>query len=306
MSDTNNRVKNLTISNVLGEGFNLFFHNIKTISAPAFFYSLIFTVVVYIPMIILFMNIDQLENMDNMDNVPAFVFFMIVFIIIYVLIIVITFASTILLSIVQTIRSSEVYLKKEIRPILEVIKGERKIFLPFLALFILLGTLITIGMYLFIIPGVFLSLALLITIPIFILEKKSIIDSMKRSWTLTKGKRIDLFIIQLIYTFLLQAISGVIMIVPLAVVGIAMSTMGVALTEILDDPDIISTLYPIFFTAAMIPSILLTTISTSLTYGFTTAVYYNILKDSEGFATEHLAESFLADSSDQSKTKEEK
>ncbi|MEQ8578290.1 MAG: YciC family protein [Balneola sp.] len=54
-------------------------------------------------------------------------------------------------------------------------------------LFIVIYLSITIGFFLFIIPGIYIAIKLSFTPAIFILEKKDIFDSMKRSWEISKG-----------------------------------------------------------------------------------------------------------------------
>lgn len=80
---------------------------------------------------------------------------------------------------------------------------------------IVLGVLITLGMLigflLLVIPGVLIALGWFIAVPILIVEKKGIVDSISRSWELTKGYKrwILLFLIIItIFSFVISAILG--------------------------------------------------------------------------------------------------
>jgi len=62
----------------------------------------------------------------------------------------------------------------------------------------LVGLVIGLGTMCFFIPGVFLSVILALTIPVYIVERPGVVESMKRSAELTKGYRLSIFGLYLI------------------------------------------------------------------------------------------------------------
>ena len=87
----------------------------------------------------------------------------------------------------------------------------RKIFI-FLIAYILFGIIITIGTTLFIAPGIYLGLRLQFFYAFIVDDDAGIIDSFKRSWNITKGHSLKLFILFLI-TLLIYIISSIALII---------------------------------------------------------------------------------------------
>jgi len=77
----------------------------------------------------------------------------------------------------------------------------RKIF-SFLAGYILFTVITTIGFALFIVPGVYLFLRLQFFYASMVDEDAGLIASFKRSWTITKGRTLQLFVLALIQLLL--------------------------------------------------------------------------------------------------------
>jgi uncharacterized membrane protein len=80
----------------------------------------------------------------------------------------------------------------------------RKIFTFFVA-GIVFGLIITIGLVLLIIPGIYLALRLQFYLAAIVSEDAGIIDSLKRSWEITKGEELELLVLYLIEFLLVIA-----------------------------------------------------------------------------------------------------
>ena len=94
--------------------------------------------------------------------------------------------------------------------------------LSFLVAYIILGIIITIGVILFIAPGIYLGLRLQFFYAFMVDSDAGIIDSFKRSWNITKGHSLKLFILFLI-TLLISLVGcialfiGIFVAIPLTV-----------------------------------------------------------------------------------------
>ena len=86
---------------------------------------------------------------------------------------------------------------------------------------IAIGLAIGIGFILLIVPGLILLAMWSLTIPVAVLENKGLSDSVNRSAELTKGDRGRILLIYLLFLFLVWAISMVVNIPILALVGVA-------------------------------------------------------------------------------------
>jgi hypothetical protein len=72
-------------------------------------------------------------------------------------------------------------------------------FLPLLGLGILLGLAIGLGLILLIVPGVLLALAWCVAVPAYVVERPGIIASIQRSAELTRGSRLMIFVLFIVY-----------------------------------------------------------------------------------------------------------
>ena len=94
--------------------------------------------------------------------------------------------------------------------------------LRFLIAYIILGIIITVGVILFIAPGIYLGLRLQFFYAFMVDDDAGIIDSFKRSWNITKGHSLKLFILFLITLLLyiigcLALLIGIFVAIPLTV-----------------------------------------------------------------------------------------
>jgi hypothetical protein len=69
---------------------------------------------------------------------------------------------------------------------------------PIIGLAIVNAVLVGLGLMAFIIPGVYLALTLSLAVEVLIIEGKGITDSIKRSFFLTQGKKMEIFLFTLI------------------------------------------------------------------------------------------------------------
>ena len=80
----------------------------------------------------------------------------------------------------------------------ELLKSINPKLLPLLGLTIVVAILVSIGLVLFIVPGIILALVWFVAVPVLIIEDKGVFDSMSRSGELTKGNRWRIFGLMLV------------------------------------------------------------------------------------------------------------
>lgn len=68
---------------------------------------------------------------------------------------------------------------------------------------IVVGIMIGFASLFLLVPGIFLALAFALVIPVAVLEDSGMWDSISRSWELTKGSRLRILVIYILYFFLL-------------------------------------------------------------------------------------------------------
>lgn len=81
--------------------------------------------------------------------------------------------------------------------------------LPWIAIAsIAIPIFIGIGLVMCIIPGIYLWLALVVVVPVIVVEQANIVDAVRRSWELTKGQKLQIFLVYLMYGILLLVVWG--------------------------------------------------------------------------------------------------
>jgi len=91
-----------------------------------------------------------------------------------------------------------------------VTTGLRRFF-PLLAVGLLCYVMITLGVVLLVVPGVFLACALVAALPAVVVERPGVFGAIRRSFALTRGKRFAVFVALLVVfvvTFALTAFGG--------------------------------------------------------------------------------------------------
>jgi hypothetical protein len=81
--------------------------------------------------------------------------------------------------------------------------------LPVIGVALLTGLLVGIGTVLFIIPGIIVAVMLWVAIPVAVVERPGVIDSLKRSADLTKGYRWTIFGIVIVIDIILAVIGAI-------------------------------------------------------------------------------------------------
>lgn len=152
--------------------------------------------------------------------------------------------------------------------------------IPFIILTILVSIMIAAGFILLIIPGIILALALCVYQQIFVIEDKKITATIKRSFALTNKKKGKLFLIFLI-AFLVMIVISMIFALFIgggitAFVAVGTEAAALPLTSIIIMTVVMLPLYP-------------------LSFSMLNAIYYNLLKDKEGFHDETLADEFMSE-----------
>ena len=85
-----------------------------------------------------------------------------------------------------------------------------KLILPLIGLTILTGIAVVIGLVLLIVPGIIVYLALSVSVPVLVEERRGVIGSMERSAELTKGSRWRIFGLMLLYLIAYALIASAI------------------------------------------------------------------------------------------------
>jgi len=142
---------------------------------------------------------------------------------------------------------------------------------PLILLSVLSALISMAGFFLLFVPGVIISLGLSLSNEVFIIEKKGIMDSLKRSWNLTNRKKI--------YIFGIMALFGIITV-------IIMLGASKIIENIFTDAS--GNLKSIFSIIGLIESVLSAIISPFITCGMI-LVYFNLRIQKEGFTIDDLA-----------------
>ncbi|MBS0333416.1 MAG: glycerophosphoryl diester phosphodiesterase membrane domain-containing protein, partial [Proteobacteria bacterium] len=86
-------------------------------------------------------------------------------------------------------------------------------FLPLLAIGILMGIAICVGIVLLIVPGVMLALAWCVAVPVYVVEKPNLMDVFGRSAALTRGNRwriLGLFVLFIVAVLVVEIVFGIV------------------------------------------------------------------------------------------------
>jgi hypothetical protein len=141
---------------------------------------------------------------------------------------------------------------------------------------IVVGIGVVIGCFFLLIPGVFLALVLALVIPAAVLEGTGLVDSIARSWELTKGTRLRILVIYILYLFLLYAFILLWEIPVIAGIGVFASRHHAGLVPL--------------WTQIVIPicSFLSVSLATPLITIALSLVYYDQKIRREGFDLQHM------------------
>lgn len=140
-------------------------------------------------------------------------------------------------------------------------------FFPIAVASLLIGVGVGIGMMLLIIPGVILMCLWSVTIPACVVEKLGAVDSMKRSAALTKGYRWTIFGLFLITGIVTGALSTLLSILLLPLLGGSIIVYSVILSLVLAIPQ-------------------------TFQYVMAATIYYDLRAEKEGVSIDSLASVF--------------
>ena len=143
---------------------------------------------------------------------------------------------------------------------------------PIMGLAIIQAVVVTLGFMAMIIPGVYLALALSLAVEALIIERKGVIESMKRSFFLTRGKKLEIFFFTMVLTlvsFVLEKVLDFIF----SVVDQSQMAVNVETVNLL-------------FTQALLAP---------LTACIFILIYFNCRIEKERFDLEHMVEQFASD-----------
>lgn len=144
-------------------------------------------------------------------------------------------------------------------------------FLPLFLVALLSGIGISIGLLLFIVPGLFLICVWIVALPACIAEKLGAVDCLRRSWELTKGYRLTIL-----------GIMGVI-IVAVILAGAIVTFLAYALIAITDS-------FVLAVILAGLPSLALALVMSAVLSLISVVLYADLRGAKEGISKESLAE----------------
>lgn len=263
--------KNFTLGTLFGETFNLYFQNFLHLIIPAVIFFGASAVLVYLTYLQMFSSFNSSTYFG-----PANISLMISYFVVAIFFLPFYYYQ------IQV--ASNCYLNKNESPS-KLIQLGLKRFFPLLGMTFLYILGLLLGSLALIIPAYIIMIGWSLNSVVFVLEKKGASASLKRSWALTKGYKGKLFLIFIILFLIMYAVMIIAMILGreslLGLVSGFMENSGESFIPIVSLG--FSALYAIGY-------ILLFPLYTV----FLIVVYYNILKDKEGFATEQLAEEFMS------------
>ncbi|MCK5197853.1 MAG: hypothetical protein KAR21_05860 [Spirochaetales bacterium] len=257
--------KYLTVGRIFGETFNLYFNNFFLLCFPY--------VVVIFPFGLLNLIIRQGLTSEGFSVIGA-------------ILTVISYLLGFAVSFYVIILAANVYIdKKENRStILRKISG--RIFLFAVLNFVVLFGF-ALGFVLLLVPGILFITGMAVADIVFVVEKKGIKKSLKRSWALTKGYKGTIFLSSLLFYILMIGISF----------GLS-AIMGVNSNGLGSFVDILANMSERSLNLRSVISLLFNNIIAPTYTCISVVIFFNLLKEREGFETEHLADSFLENTND--------
>ena len=142
---------------------------------------------------------------------------------------------------------------------------------PIIGLAILQAIIIGLGMLAFFIPGIYFALGLSVAGQVLIVERKPVMESIKRSFFLTRGKKLEIVGLWLILVMVNYA---------------ARKMMDVVYTMISSLDAVIQTKLILAYTLAHLVDILIAPIGACIFI----LIYFNLRIEKEGFDLEHLVD----------------
>lgn len=270
-------LKERSFGDTLGAAFNLVLNNIGFILKYIFLALLVFVIYFGIVGVLAYFGTDgfaSLESfMNDAEDFGSMLGFIgiIMLITLPVILMVYLFVPIILLQ-----KFSRVYTgSDEPLNLMESVKKAAPRFWPLLGAYFLVMLGIYGGTLLLIIPGIIFGLAWSMTPCILVLENGKALESMSRSWKLTKGDRGSIFGTFFVMGLIMYGVLFAAMILAGVLAAVA-GTAGAAISAVLMivlEIAIMSIFYPAMLALAMV-------------------IYYNLIIKKEGFGDTKLEEEF--------------
>jgi hypothetical protein len=247
-------LRRLSFGETLGQAFNLYFDNF----VPLFMISLVGSLPT-----ILFIHTTGIGLTGEMARITV----------LSVLIPVLLYLSMTTLCTALIIELiSKRYLKQH-QGMGQYIQNVLPFIFPIIGLTLLEVLIIGLGFVAFIIPGIYLALALIVASQALIVERKRVGESISRSFFLTKGKKLEIlgfWLILFLFNYMVREIMK-------------------ALFEMIGRIDaVVQTKLILIYVIAHLTDILITPISSCVFI----LIYFNLKIEKEGFDLEHLVDQF--------------
>jgi len=247
-------LRRLSFGETLGQGFNLYFDNF----VPLFMISFVCSLPT-----ILVMHTTGIGTYGDVTFNPALS---------RMILLLLNLSMTTLCTALTIELISKRYLKQH-QGIGRYIQNVLPFILPIIGLTLVQGLIIGLGLLAFLIPGIYLALALSVSAQVLIVERKKIGESINRSFFLTKGKKLEI----LGFALILFAINY-----------IARELLELLFEMIARIDAAIQTKIILIYGIAHLTDILITPIGSCLFI----LVYFNLKIEKEGFDLEHLVDQF--------------
>lgn len=166
---------------------------------------------------------------------------------------------------------SKKYLKRRQTPT-QYIQNVFLYIFPIMGLSILQSVVVTLGFMAMVFPGVYFALALSLAAETLIIERKGVIESMKRSFFLTRGKKLEIFFFTLALTLVSFVVEKVLDFI-FSVVDQSQMAVNIDTVNILFTQALLSPLAACVFIL----------------------IYFNYRIEKEGFDLEHMVDQFSTD-----------
>ncbi len=247
-------LRRLSFGETLGQAFNLYFDNF----VPLFMISLVCS----LP-IILFIHTTGIGPTGDMARITALNLLILVLLYLSMT----TFCTALIIELI-----SKKYLKQH-HGIGQYIQNVLPFIFPIIGLTLLEGLIIGLGFLAFVIPGIYLALALSMAGQALIVERKRVGESISRSFFLTKGKKLEIlgfWLILFLFNYIIREIMR-------------------TLFEMIGRIDaVVQTKIILIYAIAHLTDILITPIGSCVFI----LVYFNLKIEKEGFDLEHLVDQF--------------
>jgi hypothetical protein len=238
-------LKEHSFGNTIGQGFNLYFDNL--------IFLFLVSIIAHIPMYIwTYLSLPVEPGSSGLYRYLIINFL--------ISLIIGSFISGIIIHVI-----SKKYLNEKISS-RDYLSRTLPLVLPILGLAILETLGIAVGVVLLIVPGMILALGWGVATQVLVVERKGIIDSLSRSWNLTKGSKGTIFGLYILIGIILVVFSLIIKkIISLIIVHPVINTLLEQVVNSLVNP--------------IMPCIII-------------VLYFNLRIKKEGFNIEHLANQF--------------